>query len=93
MQHVPAHEDVRSEPSAMDQTSKHIRVREPLKVGARLGETAADAFHLTDPETATDQTVELDAPRDDVATGFLPWDLATAGRESRERSRLLRRAR
>ena len=55
-------------------------MREPLEMGARLAQAAADALDLADPEPPADQRVEVDAAGDDVAARL-------GGRRGRARRR------
>ena len=72
----------------MHEPAQNARRRQPLQVGARLGEPAADALDLPDPEAAADESVQPDPAGDDVAARLLPGDLDPVGSERLERLRL-----
>ena len=65
-------EDVRAETGAVDERADDPRPREPLEVGARLGQPASDAFSRPDGEAPADERVQRDAARDDVPARLLP---------------------
>jgi hypothetical protein len=47
----------------VDERPEQAWPREPLEVGARLGEAAADALDLADPEASADERVQAPAVR------------------------------
>jgi hypothetical protein len=67
--------DVGAEAAAVDEGAEESGSGEFLEVGARFGESAADAFDGADPEASADEAVEGDAARDDVAAGLFPGEL------------------
>jgi hypothetical protein len=64
---LAAVEHVGAQPAAVDEVAQDARVGEPLEVGARLAQAAADALGLADAEAPADERVEVDAAGDDVA--------------------------
>ncbi len=60
-------QDVRAQAASVDEAAQDPLGREAFQVGARFTETLAQAFHVTDSKPPSDQRVEVDATRDEVA--------------------------
>src|SRR5438105_6288464 len=68
-------DDVRAESAAVNERAKESGSREFLEMSARFSQSTADAFDRADPEALTDEAVEGDAARDDVAARLVPGEL------------------
>jgi hypothetical protein len=67
-----ADEDVCAEARPVDEGAEQPRPRELLEVRAGLGEASTDALDRTDPETASDEGIHIDAARHDVPSRGFP---------------------
>src|SRR6185369_7985515 len=65
-------ENVRAETGAVHERADDPGPREPLELGARLGQPAPDTFGRPDREAPADERVQRDAARDDVPACLHP---------------------
>jgi hypothetical protein len=63
-------EDVGAKSTAMDQRAQNALCCESLQVSAWLAETLSKTLDVSNPESPTDQAVEIDAPGDQVPARF-----------------------